>query len=72
MPFDLRWLRRYRADVELEEINGGTSITWRGSFRPAIPGTGWFWSRFVRMLYVRCANGLADHATHLLDASQST
>jgi hypothetical protein len=34
-------LRGYRADVDLvPEAGGGTAIRWRGSFEPAVPGTG--------------------------------
>jgi uncharacterized protein YndB with AHSA1/START domain len=48
----------YRADVELTAAGAGTSIVWRGSYRPKVPGTGaainaflhWTISGFVRRL----------------------
>src|SRR2546423_11912721 len=34
-------LRDYRADVELEPVDGGTAIRWNSTFRTGRPGTGW-------------------------------
>lgn len=33
-------VKDYRADVQLDQVEGGTLIRWSGSFAPAIPGTG--------------------------------
>jgi hypothetical protein len=52
----------YRGDVDLEPDDHGTSIRWRTSFLPKVPGTGLFWrwgiGRFIR----QSARGLAAHA----------
>jgi Polyketide cyclase / dehydrase and lipid transport len=52
-------LRGYRADVDLTPNGASTEIRWRSTFRPKVPGTGWFYrvalTRFIRS----CVNGLA-------------
>jgi Polyketide cyclase / dehydrase and lipid transport len=48
-------MKDYRADVRLSiDANGGTVISWKGSFQSAMPGMGWFISRMVNGF----ANGL--------------
>ena len=52
----------YRGDVTVEPEGTGSRITWRSTFRPKWPGTGWLYriglQRFLRDL----AGRLADHA----------
>lgn len=33
-------VRGYRADIDLLEADGGTTIRWSGAFEPKVPGTG--------------------------------
>jgi len=48
-------MKDYRADVRLSaEPDGGTVISWKGSFRSWMPGMGWFITRMVSGF----ANGL--------------
>lgn len=53
----------YRADVELTPHGEGTAITWRSSFRPARPGTGWLYRLILRRFLQRMAEGLAGAET---------
>jgi hypothetical protein len=55
-------VRDYRADVTLEPDGSGTRITWSGTFRPLIPGTGRFWQAALARLYRKFVTGLATHA----------
>ncbi len=52
-------VRHYRADVTLEAVDGGTVVRWHSGFNPKIPGTGWFFRRFLGTVIRRCATGLA-------------
>lgn len=56
-------LRHYRADVTLEPLSpGGTRITWRSTFDPKIPGTGWLMRGFVQIILGDFARRLARAA----------
>jgi carbon monoxide dehydrogenase subunit G len=55
-------VRDYRGDVDLEPAGTGTRITWRVSFRPRYPGTGWIWRIGVRRMLRQTVAGLAGHA----------
>lgn len=58
--------RNYRADVDLEPIEGGgTSIRWRCSFYPKIRGTGWLLRGFMRYVLSSIARALASNAERL-------
>jgi hypothetical protein len=48
-------VRRYRADVELVSDDGGTVVTWRGSFDALVPGTG----PLIRPVLARMTRGFA-------------
>jgi hypothetical protein len=57
-------LRGYRAFVTLDaNDDGATTITWRSTFRPKVPGTGWIYQmalgKFIRTL----VRDLAVHAS---------
>src|SRR5215218_1549063 len=53
----------YRADVDLEPLpGGGTRITWRGSFRPPLPGTGRLMLLGLKRLVSGFAHRLATRA----------
>ncbi len=54
-------LRDYRATVDLAPNGRGTTIRWRSTFRPRIPGTGWIYRRALRRFIQRCVDGLAAH-----------
>jgi hypothetical protein len=41
-------VREYRGEVGLEPDGAGTSIRWRVSFRPSVPGTGRLLCRLLR------------------------
>jgi hypothetical protein len=56
-------LRGHEAEVRLTAEPGGTLLTWRESFVPAWPGSGW-WLRWSLRRFVRqCVEGLAARAT---------
>lgn len=55
-------IRDYRATIDLEPASDGTTIRWRASFFPKIPGTGWVWQRGLTRFLRDCAQGLAEHA----------
>ena len=58
-------IKDYRATVDLEESgdpNGGTTIRWRSSFFPKIPGTGLILQRGIGRFLQQCADGLARTA----------
>lgn len=55
-------VRDYRADVDLVRVPDGTEISWRATFRPKYPGTGWFWRIALGRMVQQLASGLAAHA----------
>jgi hypothetical protein len=55
-------IRDYRADVDLQPSQGGTTIRWRSSFRPKVPGTGWFYRLVLRRFIRDTAGRVAAHA----------
>jgi hypothetical protein len=55
-------LRGYRADVDLEPSDGGTTIRWHSTFEPKRPGTGWIYRIALAKFIRRCVKGLAAHA----------
>jgi uncharacterized protein YndB with AHSA1/START domain len=62
--------RDYVGTVELEDApDGGTTIHWRSSFAPKIPGTGAILERGIRGFLRECANGLARYAAESADRS---
>jgi uncharacterized protein YndB with AHSA1/START domain len=53
----------YRAQVDLERLDaGGTRITWSGSFRPPVPGTGPLMLLVFKRLLSGFAHRLASRA----------
>lgn len=55
-------LRGYRADVDLTETEGGgTEIHWHSTFRPKVPGTGWFFRRVLGGFLARTVEGLVAY-----------
>ena len=61
-------LKDYRADVDLEPHDGGTTITWHSEFHPKYPGTGWMFRYGLGKFIQRCVDGLAAHATSAAQA----
>jgi hypothetical protein len=55
-------LEDYRADIDLTPTATGTSIRWHSTFRPRVPGTGWFYRAVLQTFIARCVRGLAQHA----------
>jgi hypothetical protein len=55
-------LRDYKAVVTLTATADGTSINWRSTFRPQIPGTGWLYRRELGKFIRRTVEGLAATA----------
>jgi uncharacterized protein YndB with AHSA1/START domain len=55
-------VRDYRATVVLRESGDGTVITWRSTFRPKVPGTGWIYQRQLGRFIGLTVNGLAAAA----------
>ncbi len=53
-------VERYRATVELEPSEGGTTIRWRGRFEPRIPGTGPLLNRLLKGAVAQLATNLAN------------
>jgi hypothetical protein len=61
-------MKDYRADVRLSaDSNGGTVISWKGSFQSAMPGMGWFISRMVNGF----AKGLVIESERVAGTNQS-
>jgi hypothetical protein len=56
--------RDYRADVDLEPVNGGTVIHWRSRFEPKQFGLGWFWRLFMILVLNSVSTRLAMAAEH--------
>jgi hypothetical protein len=52
----------YRADVTIQEGNGGTTIRWRARFEQRIPGTGPLLRLFTTLLLRTMTRRLAKHA----------
>jgi hypothetical protein len=63
-------LRGYRADVDLEPHDGGTTIRWRSHFRAKLPGTGFLFRRFLGGFIQRCVDGLAACAAESPEDSE--
>ncbi|MEV4148920.1 SRPBCC family protein [Amycolatopsis sp. NPDC049691] len=55
-------LRDYVAYVDLTPVDGGTEIHWHSSFTAKIPGTGWFYRRFLARFIGRVVAGLVEAA----------
>ncbi len=55
-------LRDYRAVITLLPGEGGTSINWRSTFRPKVPGTGWLYRRELGKFIRKTVEGLAAAA----------
>jgi hypothetical protein len=57
-------VRDYAGQVDLEPRpdGTGTTIRWRSSFFPKIPGTGWLLERGIGRFINECAQGLAQYA----------
>jgi hypothetical protein len=56
-------VRNYRADVDLDPIEGGTAIRWVSAFDPKVPGTGRLVHRLLDGFIAKLTNGLAARAT---------
>ncbi len=52
-------LRDYKAVITLTPAAGGTSINWRSTFRPKVPGTGWLYRRELGKFIKGTVEGLA-------------
>jgi hypothetical protein len=55
-------VRDYLATVRLQESGERTVITWRSTFRPKVPGTGWIYRRQLSRFIGLTVNGLAAAA----------
>lgn len=55
-------LRDYVAYVDLAPVDGGTEIHWHSSFTAKVPGTGWFYRRFLTRFIGRVVAGLVEAA----------
>ncbi|MEU8632271.1 SRPBCC family protein [Amycolatopsis sp. NPDC048633] len=55
-------LRDYAAYVDLSPVDGGTEIHWHSTFTAKIPGTGWFYRRFLGRFIGQVVAGLVDAA----------
>ncbi len=55
-------LRDYVAYVDLAPVDGGTEIHWHSSFTAKVPGTGWFYRRFLASFIGRVVAGLVEAA----------
>jgi uncharacterized protein YndB with AHSA1/START domain len=63
-------MRGYRADIDLEPKDGGTSIRWHSSFTAKWPGTGGMMRRALGRFIQQCVDGLAAYAPQTSDASE--
>jgi uncharacterized protein YndB with AHSA1/START domain len=55
-------LRDYSAEVRLDPDGDGTRVTWRSTFRPQLPGTGWLIKRRLGAFVRDTADGVAREA----------
>jgi hypothetical protein len=56
-------VRDYQGEVDLRPADGGgTTIHWRVSFSPKVPGTGWVLHKGLTRFLTRTVRGLASHA----------
>jgi hypothetical protein len=55
-------LRAYRAVITLTPSGDGTTINWRSTFRPKVPGTGWIYRRALGSFIRKTVEGLAAAA----------
>ena len=55
-------LKGYKAVVTLARTTQGTSINWRSTFRPKVPGTGWLYRRELGTFIRQTVTGLAGAA----------
>jgi hypothetical protein len=55
-------VRDYRAHIDLEPDDDGTTIRWQASFAPKVVGTGWLLERGLRRFLCECAAGVAARA----------
>jgi hypothetical protein len=55
-------LRDYVAYVDLSPAGGGTEIHWHSTLTAKIPGTGWFYRRFLGRFIGQVVAGLVDAA----------
>jgi hypothetical protein len=53
-------LRDYEAVVTLTPTGDGTAVSWRSTFRPKMPGTGWLYRRELGKFIKRTVDGLAE------------
>ncbi|MBB5791882.1 SRPBCC family protein [Jiangella mangrovi] len=58
----------YRADIDLTEGPGGTTVRWHSSFRAKVPGLGGVYRRSLTSFIRQCVDGLAAHATAQAEA----
>jgi hypothetical protein len=56
-------LKDYRATVDLRPDGTGTAITWRSTFRPKFPGTGWIYRLALGKFLERLIASLAAATT---------
>lgn len=59
-------LRDYRAVITLAPAAAGTSISWRSTFRPKVPGTGGLYRRELGKFIGQTVSGLAAAADRAL------
>jgi hypothetical protein len=64
-------MRGYRADIDLEPHDGGTTIRWQSRFHAKYPATGGVLRRFFRRFLQRCVDGLAAHAAEAAERAAS-
>ncbi|HWE66109.1 MAG TPA: SRPBCC family protein [Acidimicrobiales bacterium] len=55
-------IRDYRAVVSLRPHGSGTTISWRSTFRPKVPGNGWIYRRQLDRFIGQTVHGLAAAA----------
>jgi len=56
-------LRDYRAYIDLTPVRGGTDVHWHSTFTGKIPGTGWFFRRFLGRFLERMVESLVARAS---------
>jgi Polyketide cyclase / dehydrase and lipid transport len=64
-------VKDYRGAVDLEPVDGGTSIRWVSEFDPKIPGTGALMRRALDGFIASVVTGLAERATADADARRA-
>lgn len=55
-------VKEYRAEIDVEPVEGGSQVRWHTTFKPKFPGTGGIYRRGLTKMTERFVEGLAEAA----------